>query len=84
MTPLRIAAIDPAISTGTSGLLRYASRLIGTSGVCCFCGETSNSDVGLSGTLNPVGKPNDTDNELRLLCPTPDDPRLMDRFNEIL
>lgn len=84
MIPLMHAAIVPIVSTGISGLLRYASLRIETSGISFCGGETSFFSWEFSVTLIPVGKPNDTENEWRLLFPTPDDSRLMDRCSEIL
>jgi hypothetical protein len=75
MTPFPMAAKHPKSRTGISGLLREARRLNGTSGPFSLVGKFSSSSG--SATLIPVGKPNETENEWRLLFPI-DDPLLID------
>ena len=80
MTPLAMAAKLPIRRTGISGLLREARRLSGTSCSFSLVGTFSRSG---SATLTPVGKPNETENEWRLLFPI-DDPLLIDRCSDFL
>lgn len=85
ITPRTPAAIEPSSSAGISGLLREARRRSGTS----VGGGGGGSEPGVYGstgavsiTPNPVGRPNRSENEWRLLLPDPDEHRLMDRNKE--
>lgn len=74
ITPFPMAAKHPISRTGISGLLREARRL---SGISCAFSLVGKSSISGSATLTPVGKPNETENEWRLLFPK-DDPLLID------
>ena len=84
--PLTTAATDPSRRMGISGLLRYASRRSGTGGDRSVASrDVFSPSMGTSEIGTPVGKPNETERERRLLLfPTPEDPLLMDRCIDVV